>query len=314
MIDFLVRTVMQVLPTLLVATLIIVTLWLERRRKKYSPFVERFLRPPGHSLGHQLDGLREKLLFYLFAITIIGLVFSPALLEFEAVIGKVVILLFMLLGTTYCLFKIRKVFKDGWRIKLGYEGELYVGQELNLLMRQGALVFHDVPYKYGNIDHIVVSTGGVFTIETKAVRKPASENGRAESRVSVKNGVLVFPHVKTSQPLTQAQCHADYLKEFLRAQMGLTIHVTPIVALPGWYVESDKLPNDFQVMVINPKRGQVLSNMVKRNIISEQNVNLIAARIESFSRTIQSSSDIMDPDAWEKYDFWNNRKPEEPTL
>ncbi len=314
MTDLVVRIVMQLLPTLLVVALVVGILWFERRRQKYSPFVERFLRPPGHSLGHKLDELREKLMMYLFATLIIGLVSSLALTDLKTVMAKFVVVLFMLLVTSYFLLRIRTVFKDGWRIKLGYEGELYVGQELNLLMRHGALVFHDVPYKYGNIDHIVISTGGVFTVETKAVRKPAKKKGRAESRVSVQNGVLHFPHLKSSQPLAQALRHADYLSEFLRAQLGLKINVMPIVALPGWYVDSDRPLHESTVMVVNPKRGQVLANMVKRDLISEKNIDLIAARIEPFSRTIQSSSDIMDPDAFEKYDFWNNRRTEEPKL
>ena len=52
------------------------------------------------------------------------------------------------------------------RLRLGLDAELAVGQELDQLMRQGAAVFHDFPADKFNIDHIVISRGGVFAIET----------------------------------------------------------------------------------------------------------------------------------------------------
>jgi len=54
----------------------------------------------------------------------------------------------------------------------GYDAELSVGQELNQLMRQGAVVFHDLPADGFNIDHVLISALGVFAIETKEYTKP----------------------------------------------------------------------------------------------------------------------------------------------
>jgi hypothetical protein len=50
----------------------------------------------------------------------------------------------------------------------GAEGEETVGKILEGLREQGWCVIHDVSFGRGNIDHIVVGPGGVFTIETKS--------------------------------------------------------------------------------------------------------------------------------------------------
>jgi hypothetical protein len=55
---------------------------------------------------------------------------------------------------------------ENW--KRGAEGEEVVGGILEDLREQGWCVIHDVSFGRGNIDHIVVGPGGVFTIETKS--------------------------------------------------------------------------------------------------------------------------------------------------
>jgi nuclease-like protein len=60
----------------------------------------------------------------------------------------------------------------GWRIwsirgrvrqlKLGRDGERSVGQLLEQLRENGAQVFHDVPGEGFNLDHVVISTHGIY--------------------------------------------------------------------------------------------------------------------------------------------------------
>lgn len=272
------------------------------------------MRPPGYSVGKELDEMVIDVISYLFGFVVIGTVFAIIIQSVQQVLSQLILLIFVSVVQFVLFYKMHRHLRAAWSTRLGYDGELYVGQELNLLMRQGAWVFHDVPYKYGNIDHVIVASGGVFTIETKAVRKPASENGRAESRVRIENDTLVFPHARNKTHLDQARRHADYLTEFIRADLGLSIKAIPVLALPGWYVERDNVTSGTNVLVINPKRGHVLSNMVARNLVSDTDAHIIAARVESFARTVNSGSEILDPDAAKKFDFWNNRRVEEPRL
>ncbi|HET9154336.1 MAG TPA: nuclease-related domain-containing protein [Solirubrobacterales bacterium] len=55
---------------------------------------------------------------------------------------------------------------DSWA--QGAEGEEVVGGILEGLREGGWCVIHDVAFGRGNIDHIVVGPGGIFTIETKS--------------------------------------------------------------------------------------------------------------------------------------------------
>ncbi len=52
----------------------------------------------------------------------------------------------------------------------GARGEESVGGVLEGLAAEGWLTIHDVSLGRGNVDHIVVGPGGIFTIETKSHR------------------------------------------------------------------------------------------------------------------------------------------------
>lgn len=52
----------------------------------------------------------------------------------------------------------------------GAEGEEVVGKILEDLSAEGWHVIHDVSFGRGNIDHIVIGPGGIFTVETKSRR------------------------------------------------------------------------------------------------------------------------------------------------
>lgn len=50
----------------------------------------------------------------------------------------------------------------------GAEGEEVVGEILEGLAAEGWCVIHDVAFGRGNIDHIAIGPGGIFTVETKS--------------------------------------------------------------------------------------------------------------------------------------------------
>jgi Nuclease-related domain len=52
----------------------------------------------------------------------------------------------------------------------GARGEESVGAVLDGLVGEGWLAIHDVSLGRGNVDHVVVGPGGIFTVETKANR------------------------------------------------------------------------------------------------------------------------------------------------
>jgi hypothetical protein len=50
----------------------------------------------------------------------------------------------------------------------GAEGEEHVGRLLDALAESGWRTLHDVSLGHGNVDHVVIGPGGLFTIETKS--------------------------------------------------------------------------------------------------------------------------------------------------
>jgi hypothetical protein len=157
-----------------------------------------------------------------------------------------------------------------------------------------------------------VSSGGVFVVETKAVRKPAKAQGRADAKVVLKGGKLVFPHFTTDYPLIQAQQHADYLCNKLRQSFGDVCIVKPVVALPGWFVTV--LDKESNVLVINPKRGSFLSGEVSKSRMSPELAEKVACYVEEYSRDVHNSADKLDPDAGKRFTFLLDRKPEDRRL
>ena len=52
-------------------------------------------------------------------------------------------------------------------LKLGRDGEREVAEVLDWLKQDGAQVIHDLPTSKSNIDHVVISTRGIYVMETK---------------------------------------------------------------------------------------------------------------------------------------------------
>ena len=67
-------------------------------------------------------------------------------------------------------------------------------------MLKGAYVFHDIPYKYVNINHIVIGFNKSFAIKTKTMRKPKlldSQKKMFKSDLSK----LILPHFFSSETI-----------------------------------------------------------------------------------------------------------------
>jgi hypothetical protein len=72
----------------------------------------------------------------------------------------------------YCAFGFWFTVKQIKRLKLGRDGERAVAEQLDVLKRQGAIIFHDLIGDGFNLDHVVLSSQGVFVVETKTRTKP----------------------------------------------------------------------------------------------------------------------------------------------
>jgi hypothetical protein len=217
-----------------------------------SPLKDKPLRNPGQSLDEALDRLSadELLPYVLFP----GVFWILALIEWVARStgmprSPVLYAIFAVSLTAWSIWRIgqlRRVVRD---FKLGRDGERAVGQFLEGLRADGAQVFHDVPGIGFNVDHVVISTRGIFVVETKTWRKR-----RPDSRVSVKEGKLYRDGTLiTPNPIEQAKAEAKWIRKVLQESTGKTFQVRGVVVFPGWFVEPMDAATKSQAWVLEPK-------------------------------------------------------------
>ena len=115
-----------------------------RHKKRRSPFTNKFLRGPGQSLIAKLDDINDELFAYLammiampitlYALYISDLYFQKRPLSLSSALVYIIggALLF-----GYLIFKMVQLLNLRRSTRLGYEGEVATGQELNLMMLKG---------------------------------------------------------------------------------------------------------------------------------------------------------------------------------
>jgi hypothetical protein len=149
------------------------------------------------------------------------------------------------------------IFFAGWRffvvrrkvqsLRQGRDGERAVGQFLERLRQDGGQVFHDIPGTGFNLDHVVISTHGIYAIETKTWSKPWPN-----AQVVVDGKTLtVAGQVPARSPIVQAASAANWLEKLLRESTGKRFFVRGVVVFPGWFVEQTGPRGD--VWVLEPK-------------------------------------------------------------
>ncbi|MDH3360260.1 MAG: NERD domain-containing protein, partial [Desulfobulbaceae bacterium] len=167
------------------------------------------------------------------------------------------------------------------KLDLDLDCKIAVGQELNLLMRQGCSVFHDVPADGSSIDHVLVGPSGVYVIATKGRVKPRRRKGSLEERVFYDGKELVFPGCNDTGPLLQVKWQAAWFAEWLSGVVGEKVLVKGIVFLPGWTVEAS---GRNEISVVNEDSAHLLAKPRGDNVLGEDSLQRIAYQIEHHCR------------------------------
>lgn len=263
-------------------------------KKRRSPFTTKFLRAPGQSLIEKIDEINDDLVAYMamliampilfYAFYISDLYFQRRPLSLNLALFYIIIGILFIGGLT---FKMVKLLNLRRKTRLGYEGEVATGQELNRLMLHGYHVYHDFVADNFNIDHIVVGPSGVFAVETKARAKPTSNNRKEDAQVIYDGRCIHFPTWKEIKPLEQAKNQAEWLARWLSSTTGEQTRVRPVLTLPGWFVTraaSDGIP------VINPKQFMSIAKPVNGYQLDERRIKSIVHQIDQHCRNIKPKS------------------------
>ena len=262
-----------------------------RRIKGYrSPFTDNFLRNPGESLSRQIMEVNDRITEYMFLVITVPVLFYAVYISSlhfgNSKLSISIFTVFIIVGIgviAFYLFKLIKMLNLRRSYRMGYEGEIAVGQELNQLMRDGYYVYHDFPADKFNIDHIVVGTPGVFAVETKARSKPTSKDRKADAKVKYDGKCLRFPNGTDVESIEQAKQQADWLSKWLQSAVGEAVKVRPVVALPGWFVERVASGG---ISVINPKNFRSIAKPKDGSILSGQMMSRIVHQLERKCRDV----------------------------
>jgi hypothetical protein len=185
-------------------------------------------------------------------------------------------------------YKIVRLVERARNLRLGLEAETAVGEELNLLMKQGFSVFHDIPGdKAFNVDHVVVGPNGVFAIETKGRAKLAGKGDKSAYSIELRDERLHFPDWVGREPLDQATRNADWLRKWLSSAVGEPISVKPVLVFPGWMVER-KGKSD--VAVISGKECLGYFPKAKVATLSPKQMQQIAHQLDARCRDVEPTT------------------------
>jgi hypothetical protein len=220
---------------------------------KRTPFKDNPLRYPGQSLDDQIQHILDKIneiAFVPFMLIFLALVewirwyFKSGV----SLVTAIFISLIALIASAITVVRLRKLRQLRLQLTLGRDGERVVGQCLEELRAKGYRVLHDIVVKDFNIDHVVISPKGIYTVETKTVSKPL----RGETVISFDGEKTLINGKKPDRdPVIQARSQATWIRNFLKASLGRTFSVRPVIIFPGWFVKGS--PNCPDVWVLNEK-------------------------------------------------------------
>lgn len=294
----LISILLSIGPLFIIIGILYLFQFYKQQKEIRSPFTRDLLRSPGQSLLAKLDAINEDLMVYLLYATLGPLTIysvNISLFYFQKVpkahfhvwislcVGIAIIIFF--------IYKVSKLLSKRRLIRLGYEGELAVGQELDQLMRDGFYVYHDFPADKFNIDHIVVGAKGVFAVETKARSKPTTKNRVEDATVEYDGRTLYFPKGDDFKTIDQAKRQATWLSNWLGNAIGEPIAARAIVALPGWFV---KRSSSEGISVVNPKQFSSLFEHIKPRLLSESMITRINHQLDQKCRDIEPKSKSFD--------------------
>lgn len=248
-----------------------------------SPLKGKPLNNPGQSLEVRLNDIAVERVYFPLTISILFLYF--AIYEwyrwyFEVELSPILWSVLAICVLIYSVWKIIRAFKEIKLVKQGIAGEKAVGQFLERLRSDGAEVFHDIQGENFNLDHVVIHRSGVYVVETKTMKKPAS--GKTELTFDGEQ-VLFGNKPLRRNPVPQVSAASAWLKELLAESSGRKIHVRGIVTFPGWYVRSSHNTKNSRIWVLNPK---AIPSFVSKqsDVLSPEDVHLLKFHLGKFIR------------------------------
>ena len=173
--------------------------------------------------------------------------------------------------------KIKKTKRVLKHYRKGLEGERLVGETLNRLSNESTFVFHDIPGNRFNVDHIIVSTRGIFVIETKHFNREVCNeffyDGSMIYRV-MKDG-RKFPCPKL---LPQIDGEARFIEQEIEHRTEMKLPVVKVAILIGSYIGGTENFKDYWLL---NESSFVTAFRQTKEIYDDSVVKLVATHIRT---------------------------------
>lgn len=162
---------------------------------------------------------------------------------FCAVTFSIITLLSVIRG----FVKVKKIRLMLKRYRKGLEGERLVGESLNQLSNESTYVFHDIPGERFNVDHIIVSTRGIFVIETKHFN-------RDQCQEFYYDGTMIYRVMKDGRKflcpklLPQIDGEARFIEHEIERRTDTKLPVIKVAILIGSYINSTENFKDYWLL------------------------------------------------------------------
>lgn len=251
------------------------------KNNKKSPLKERPLHVAGQSLDEQIQKYIAEdvsILFYMPALLIVVTIIAWLTRAFPSQYFPIVISIITLIVIIYCTYRIIILRKKIKFLALGRNGERMVAEIFDNLRGQGFVVFHDIVAGNFNIDHVILTPHGIFTVETKTFSKPL------KGEIICKDHEIIAGNINLGNKIIiQAESESKWLKSILKDSTGRNYHVMPVIVFPGWFVQP--MPENLKkrIWILNPA---ALSSFIKSEPIrmQESDLHLAAFHISRYIR------------------------------
>ncbi len=257
---------------------------LKMKKNSRSPLIKNPLRMPGQSSEEEINKVIVEEVIPHIAYPIlftIGAMWSWLYwLEVIEPSNPIVITIIAIASFIYSYFKLRKTKNYLVALRLGRDGERAVGQTLEGFRKRGYRIFHDLVGEGFNLDHIIISEKGVYSIETKTRSKP--KRGECIIRYD-ENGLSINNSYPSMDAIIQAKSQKKWLEKIIKELTGVEVIVNPVVVFPGWYVKNKIGNSVHNVWILEPKALPTYING-KPDVLSLEQVNVIANHISNFIR------------------------------
>ncbi len=254
---------------------------------KKSPLKDKPLRHAGQSLDEEINRLIEDDALPYISVSVLMIVLC--LLEwyrwyFQLPPSPFIFTALALLIVGFSTYKIINIRSQLKNLRLGRDGEKAVGQYLeSFRSANGIKVFHDIKGDNFNIDHVVVSTKGIYIIETKTHSKPIK--GKAEILFDGKR--LLFNGADFGDRIIiQVKAETKWLSELVEEITARKFPIQPVIAFPGWFVKMTNT-NDSGIWALNPRGLPTFLNNQKE-VMTLEDVQLVSNHLSRYIRSLEA--------------------------